>query len=325
MNRKFFYYVIILSIIISLSYTLFSKELQKGIQNIILGKNHKETEKVLLKYNPRLKKAEYYSINRYSILLSEHIPSQLSREEYIKIYQSIQKTDDQELLSNSYSAKDDEPYILKTSILTNEKKKLNAILKSVGYFYQYQKKYSYHSDSDVQITQNLSTNQEIINGKVQLKKVFGYKLGLNTSLNNTKVFSDTDVSKSEVYSPRPVYHYRNFPVKKINSLIEFAELTFYNDDLFKVLYKLNLTKESLNELLIHLKNKYNGKSSGTSFEGKKDDIQITLNPIDGEEDHYIIVYTKISLDNEYQNYIKSVKKKVTEIIENGMHHEIKQF
>ncbi len=113
----------------------------------------------------------------------------------------------------------------------------------------------YVNNNDVLIEQTSDPKRNYVEGQVILKKVFGYKIGLKPMLDGTKVYSEVDKWTPGFFKPRPVYHYRYFPVQKINPLLEFIELTFYDGRLFRMVVKTHRADQelSLSPRIFHLK------------------------------------------------------------------------
>ncbi|GMT49730.1 MAG: hypothetical protein IEMM0008_1269 [bacterium] len=134
----------------------------------------------------------------------------------------------------------------------------------------------YVNNNDVLIEQTSDPKRNYVEGQVILKKVFGYKIGLKPMLDGTKVFSDVDKWTPGFFKPRPVYHYRYFPVQKINPLLESIELTFYDERLFRIVVKVKKTdkKISMSPRVFHLK------------------------------------YIHETLNRKYESYLQKVKRKV---------------
>ncbi len=96
----------------------------------------------------------------------------------------------------------------------------------------------YVNDNDVLIKQTSDPKRNYVEGEVTLKRVFAYKIGLKPMLDGTKIYSEVDKWTPGFFKPRPVYHYRYFPVRKINPLLESIELTFYDERLFRIVVQV---------------------------------------------------------------------------------------
>ncbi len=221
----------------------------------------------------------------------------------------------------------------------------------------------YANDADLHITQTSDSVKKYAEGKVILKKIFGYKLGKSKWMNGNIVYGGNNgvllKSKNRKdYYPQMTYHYRFFPVHKINSLVDSVELSFYDDRLIRVLYETELTYHQYSMLLKHLAGKYskapetaNGAANrfldGTMGETeikvteiarqKKEpelnsvtDFYDLVNKLYGQQinEHKYkikITYTDMQALSGYQRYMTAIKKKVEELIDKAKHSELKQF
>ncbi|HEO66408.1 MAG TPA: hypothetical protein ENI73_11150 [Spirochaetes bacterium] len=134
----------------------------------------------------------------------------------------------------------------------------------------------YVNNDDVLIEQTSDPKRDYVEGQVTLKKVFAYKIGLKPMLDGTKVYSEVDKWTPGFFKPHPVYHYRYFPVQKINPLLEFIELTFYDGRLFRIVVKI--------------------QGSGEEFGFSSNNFRF--------------VYVHKTLSRRYKHYLLKIKNKV---------------
>ncbi|MDH5681679.1 MAG: hypothetical protein OEZ36_08830, partial [Spirochaetota bacterium] len=116
----------------------------------------------------------------------------------------------------------------------------------------------YHNDSNFKLSQTSNRGRKYVEGRVILKKIFGYKLGRVSWMDNSKAFSKSTSGKKLPVRLRMIYRYRQYPVKKLNTLLESVEFGFYDRRLYRISYDINLSSEEL----IYLITKNNLRESG---------------------------------------------------------------
>ena len=172
----------------------------------------------------------------------------------------------------------------------------------------------YHNDSNFTISQTSNRGRKYVEGMVVLKKIFGYKLGRLSWMDNSKTFSKGLSSRKVPLSLRMIYRYRQYPVKKLNTLLESAEFGFFDRRLYRISYEINLSSEELIYLITknNLRETGDGRLVGRAdslYKRGKDQgkVRITLTPSVLEPGRYRVNYTHLGLLDEYNNYLKRVR------------------
>lgn len=247
----------------------------------------------------------------------------------------------------------------------------------------------YYNDDNLSIHHNSVSGTNYVQGKVELKKVFGYRIGMTKWMDGSLVnrlsnpyksylkelnkieshifeeeylnkiqskedrnfFRSQFTLKEKFYTRNPVsniedkkrliqiiktiqynaalfYQYKVFPIYKLNKTLLDAELSFYDQRLFKIVYKVQFDSNKDKDFFDkHLNSTYdkvfrNGKKVGYRL---NENVTLTQEIISNQKRIYLLIYTDLPLEARYRDYMKNSRNEVKKAINNKKYSELKEF